>query len=111
MKIYELVVLNIFTGEVIEEKSYQYEGMIDLCKGGEYAARREADRAYKMQLQQQQLQQQQLLELEEKEKNKKFNEQQILETKLKRKTGRSASILTDIQNFGTADVSRKSLYA
>lgn len=112
MKIYECIVMDIFTGEILYEKSYEYKGQIALCKGGEYAAKREAERAYKMQVQQQALQQQQLLELEEKEKSKKFNEQQLLESRVKKtKTGRSGTILTGIQDFGSADVSKKSLYA
>ena len=112
MKVYELIVLDISTGGVISEESYEYSDVVSQCKGGEYAAKREADRAYKMQLQQQELQKQQLLELEQKEKTKKFDEQQLLKSRLKKSNiGRSGSILTDIKDFGSADVSKKSLYA
>lgn len=110
MKIYEYITIDIFTGEILEEISYNYKGRIVECKGGEYAARREADRAYQLQVQQMELQQKQLQELEDKEKAKKFNEQAILESGLKKRIGRKATILTDIQDFGTTNVSSKSLY-
>lgn len=110
MKVYEYIKIDMFAFQTIEEDSYEYFGVFDKCKGGEYAARREAKRAYQLQLDQMALQQAQLQELEDKEKNKKFNEQEILKQGLKRNIGRKSTILTDIQDFGTANVSKKSLY-
>ena len=34
MKIYNRIVMNITTGEILEEESYQYDGPVALCKGG-----------------------------------------------------------------------------
>ncbi len=110
MKIYEYIKIDIATNEILEEISYNYQGNLVECKGGEYAARREAERSYQLQLSQMALQEKQLKELEEKEKEKKFNEQQILESGLKRRVGRKSTILTDIQDFGSANVSSRSLY-
>lgn len=111
MKVYELIVINMFTGEIIEEISYDYKGSLTQCKGGDQkAATAAAERAYKLQLEQVNLQQDQINELAAEEKAKKLNAQQLLESGLKRKTGRASTILTNIQDFGTANVSRKSLY-
>lgn len=111
MKIYERITLDIFTLEVIEEISYEYKGPVIRLKGGEYAAQRQAEKAYKIQLQQMAQQEAQLKELAEKEKTKKYNEQRILEGAVKQRMGRSASILTDVSNFGTASASKPSLYS
>lgn len=110
MKIYERVVWDS-NGKVIEEVSYEYLGEVALCKFGAGKAQREADRAYQLQVEQLELQKAQLKELEEKEKTKKFSEQQLLETRLKRRKGTASTILTDIGDFGAIDVSKKSLYA
>ena len=110
MKIYEKVVLDS-NGKVIEEVSYEYNGKVAACKGGAGKAQREADRAYQLQVEQLELQKAQLKELEEKEKTKKFTEQQLLETRVKRRKGTASTILTDISDFGAMDVSRKSLYS
>jgi len=109
MKVYEIVIMD-FAGNIIYEKSYEYSGFVDRCKGGEYAAKREADRAYKLQKQQLELQQRQIEELEAKEKASKYNEQMLLEEKLKRRSGRKAMMLTDLSDFNF-NVNRKSLYA
>lgn len=110
MKIYERVVWDS-NGKIIDEISYEYFGEVSLCKFGAGKAQREADRAYQLQLEQLELQKQQLKELEEKEKTKKFTEQQLLETKVKRRKGTASTILTDIGDFGTMETSKKSLYA
>ena len=111
MKIYTYIKMDIFTGEVLEEISYEYKGVFDECKGGDGGAREQAEKSYKLQLEQLELQKAQLAELATKEQQKKFGEQQLLETRLKRRTGRRGTILTDIGNFGAVDVLKKSLYA
>jgi hypothetical protein len=111
MKIYERIVVDIVTGEVIEEISYEYTGLIEHLKGGQYAAQRQADRAFKLQQQQLSEQEQQLAELAEKEKSKKYNEQRILDGAVKQRMGRSGSILTNTTSLGTANVSKPSLYS
>jgi hypothetical protein len=110
MKIYESIAIDMFTGEVVEEKSFEYNGPVIKLKGGQIAAQRQAEQAYKLQKQQLALQEQQLKELADKEKSKKYDEQRQLDAVAKLKMGQKASILTDISNFGQASVSRPSLF-
>jgi hypothetical protein len=111
MKIYEQITIDMFTGKVIEEISYEYKGPMIHLKGGEYEAKRQAEKAYKIQLQQIAQQEEQLKELSDKEKAKKYNEQRILEGAVKQRMGRSASILTDSSGLGSAGISKPSLYS
>jgi hypothetical protein len=111
MRIYEKIVIDMFTGEVIEAVMYEYEGPIIHLKGGQYAAQRQANQAYKLQLQQLAQQEAQLKELDDKEKAKKYNEQRILEGAVKQRMGRTASILTNPSNLGSTAVSKPSLYS
>jgi len=46
MKVYNRIVMNIFTGEIVEEDSYQYEGPICHCKGGGSSSTTSVDYAY-----------------------------------------------------------------
>jgi hypothetical protein len=78
---------------------------------GQIAAQRQAEAAFKLQKQQLAMQEQQLADLDEQQKNKKYNEQRLLEGKLKSRMGRSATILTNNDTFGNNDISNKSLYA
>ena len=73
-------------------------------------AEKQAKKTYELQKQQLALQEQQLAEIKQKEISTKANEQEILKSLVKRRMGRRATLLTDMGEFGTADVSRKSLY-
>lgn len=92
--------------KIVEEEEEEKE------KARRAAEEARDDKMYQLQREQFELQKKQLAELEMKEKGKKAAVAEMFERLLKRKrTGRTATILTDFERIGLPPVARRSLYA